>query len=69
MPVKVRVDIKEFARDVERVCDFFIAKVEKDGSDDLTVLENLKEVAADIQFGDALDSEVIEGLSAYMKGL
>lgn len=67
------VDLKEFARDVERLCDFLIDKVSKesgrDGSPDIVVIEDLKEVAADIQFGKiGVTTETLEGLSAYMKG-
>lgn len=74
MPTTTReVDIKEFARDVERLCDFFLSKVSqeegRDGSDDLKVIEDLKEIAADIQFDKIrVTSETLDGLSAYMKG-
>lgn len=66
------IDIKEFARRVERVCDFLLAKFEeggRDGSSDLKVIEDLKADAADIQFDKALvGSETLFGLDAYMKG-
>jgi len=70
-----KVEIKEFARRVERLCDFFIGKVAeetgKDGSNDLKVIENLKEEAADIQFDriQLLGVGSIEGLSDYMQGV
>lgn len=66
------VDIKDFARQVERLCDFLIAKKSeetgKDGSDDLAVIEDLKEDAADIQFSSQPASDTLNGLDAYMKG-
>jgi hypothetical protein len=67
------VDIKEFARDVERLCDFLIDKLkqagERDGSADVMVIEDLKETAADIQFDKiSVATETLSGLSAYMKG-
>lgn len=67
------VEIKDFARRVERLCDFLISKKTaesgRDGSDDLRALENLKEDAADIQF-DKVDivSDAIHGLDVYMNG-
>jgi hypothetical protein len=67
------VDIKEFARDVERLCDFLIDKLKQSGtrddSEDLRVIDNLKEIAADIQFDKVnVVTETLSGLSAYMKG-
>lgn len=69
-----KVDIKEFAREVERFCDFFLDKVssenERSGSDDLKIIEDLKELAADIQFDKvSMTTNVLSGLSAYMKGV
>lgn len=71
-PLK-KIDIKEFAQRVERLCDFLIAKrvmeTGKDGSNDLRVVEDLKEDAADIQFEKVdLGVNVIDGLYDYMKG-
>ena len=64
------VDIKEFALRVERLCDFLLAKMEKDGSSDVVVLQTLKEDAADIQINKTnVVSESIAGLSEYMKGV
>lgn len=68
-----QIDIKDFARRVERMCDFFIAKrtEEKinDGSSDLLVLEELKDEAADIQFDRVhVVSGMLNGLSDYMRG-
>jgi hypothetical protein len=67
------VDIKEFARDVERLCDFLIDKLKQSGtrddSEDIKVIDNLKNIAADIQFDKVnVVTETLSGLSAYMKG-
>jgi hypothetical protein len=65
-----KVDIKEFAIRVERLCDFLLAKMEKDGSKDVITLQKLKEDAADIQINNTnVVSETIFGLSEYMKGV
>jgi hypothetical protein len=72
--VKRTLDLKEFARRVERLCDFFIAKrieeTGRDGSKDLKILEDLKQEAADIQFDDDLviSTEVFDGLYDLMNG-
>lgn len=67
------IEIKDFARRVERLCNFFISKVTeetgRDGSLDLKVLEDLKNTAADIQFDRVrVIGMNIEGLSEYMHG-
>jgi hypothetical protein len=67
------LDIKDFARRVERLCDFLYAQVTseigKTGSNDLKVIEDLKEDAADIQFDCAhVLSKPLEGLYNYMNG-
>lgn len=69
-----KIDIKEFASNVERLCDFFIAKhrdeIGRDGSDDLKVLEDLKDDAADIYTGNAeVVAETLTGLSKFMRGV
>jgi hypothetical protein len=67
---KKDIDIKEFAIRVERLCDFFISKkiedTGKDGSEDLKVLEDLKNDAATIQF--EWKPKTFDGLDNYMKG-
>jgi hypothetical protein len=67
---KNKIEIKEFARRVERLCDFLIAKKTegsgRDGSKDLQILEDLKSDAADIQFQEL---EVFDGLSDYIQGI
>ncbi len=66
-----RIEIKDFAERVERVCDFFIAKVSEETgrreSNDLRVIEDLKEDAANLQFDPA--TETLTGLHDYMNGL
>ncbi|MFL5659854.1 MAG: hypothetical protein ACJ8BW_00715 [Ktedonobacteraceae bacterium] len=65
-----KVDIKEFAERVERLCEFLLAKMEKDGSDDVVTLQDLQDAAADIQSNNTnVVSESIAGLSEYMKGV
>jgi hypothetical protein len=65
-----KVDIKEFAERVERLCEFLLAKVDKDGSADVVTLQKLKEEATDIQVNNTnVVSESIAGLSEYMKGV
>lgn len=73
------IDIKEFARRVELVCDFLLNKIREersvdgssglDGSGDLRVIQDLKEDAANIHMGDAdVFTNKLSGLSDYMKG-
>lgn len=65
-----KIELKDFARRVEHVCDFFLSKTEADGSADRKILENLKEDAADIQFDQAeVTSGPYIGLDDYMRGL
>lgn len=63
-------DIVKFAERVERLCDFLINEYThengRDGSEDLKVLEVLKEDAADLQNNI---SASIEGLHNYMNGV
>lgn len=67
------VDVSEFARRVERLCDYLLDKVRNekgmDGSSDLRVIQNIKEDATDLAlFHGAPVSANLEGLSDYMKG-
>lgn len=65
------VDIQEFARRVEGLCDFLLSKIEiKDGSDDVRLIQDIKEDAADLQHSE-LESgyAAITGLHNFMKGL
>jgi hypothetical protein len=65
-----KLEIKDFAKRVEHVCDFFLSKAEADGSSDRKVLEDLKEDAADIQFDQAeIDSGAYIGLDDYVRGI
>lgn len=65
--------VVEFARRVERMCDFFIAKVidetGRNGSDDLVALEKLKEDAANFQANPQGAGSVLEGFDNYMRGM
>jgi hypothetical protein len=63
-------EVKDFARRVERLCDFFISKGKEEGSpsDDLRIIMDLKDEAADIQFSTDLKVG-FEGLERYMKGI
>ena len=68
------LELKEFARRVERMCDFFLAQAQeevgRDGSNDRKILEDIREDAADIQFdGVTIASETITGLYDYMNGV
>lgn len=74
------IEIKDFARRVERLCDFILAhedkvknesKKEKDEElKDLAVIQDLKEEAADIQFDRvSLGFKIITGLDDYMNGI
>jgi|NitcycUWRROWE17B_1032942.scaffolds.fasta_scaffold00038_2 hypothetical protein len=70
LTMQTTVDIKDFAIRVERLCEFLLAKVDKDGSKDVVALQNLKEEAADIQADNSnVISESISGLSEYLKGV
>jgi hypothetical protein len=64
------VDVQDFARRVERVCDFFLSRIkEKDGSADLRVIQDLKEDAADLQFAyNEIGYESLTGLKEFMSG-
>lgn len=65
-----KIEIKEFARRVEHLCDFFLSNSEADGSKDRRVIEDLKEDAADIQFNQAeIAFGAFKGLDEYMKGI
>lgn len=63
------VDIEEFARTVEGVCDFLLSKFELiDGSPDVKVIQDLKETAANIHMGGVGNAEVtLAGLDAYLR--
>jgi hypothetical protein len=65
--------IVEFARRVERMCDFFLMKLTEEtgrtGSDDQRVLEDLKEDAANLQVNPPGATDILEGLDSYMRSL
>lgn len=61
------IEFLDFLRQVERLCDFLLDKVEfKDGSADIAVIQNLKDDAADLQVNH--DNINLEGLHSYMRG-
>jgi hypothetical protein len=65
-----KLEIKEFARRVEHICDFFLSRTEADGSKDRKIIEDLKEDAADIQFDQVeVASGPFVGLDDYLKGI
>lgn len=59
--------LEDFARRVERLCDFLLSKTTRDGSDDVAILEKLKEEAANFQQVVEVDVD-IDGLKDYMSG-
>lgn len=65
-------DIKDFAERVERLCDFFLAKVGeedgRDGSPDIKIIEDLKHEAANIHMRGGYAVLSIQGLDDYMRG-
>jgi hypothetical protein len=67
------VDIEDFARRVERLCEFLLAQIKaghRDGSADLQVIENLQEDAAEIQSASMIiGPEIFTGLSDFMHGI
>lgn len=66
----VTVDnIREFAEQVERLCDFLLGGVEKDGSEDVVILQKLKQDATDLQLITRNSNVSIEGLSNHLKGM
>ena len=64
------LDIRDFAERVERLCDFFLAKV-KDDSNDKQVLMELKEEAADIHTSgvEYETASAVKGLDNFMRGI
>lgn len=65
-----QIDIPEFARKVEGLCDFLLSKIELiDGSPDTKVILDLKETAADIHTNQEGQIEMaISGLDAFLRG-
>lgn len=75
--IEKQIELKDFARRVERFCDFFLEQIpkgEKAGSIDLKVIEDLKNDCADIQADKlyvtslALDEVTFTGLHDHMRG-
>lgn len=60
-------DVKDFALRVERLCDYLLDRIDvKDGSNDIKVIQDLKEDAANFQFQDM---SLVKGLSDYVNGI
>lgn len=65
---KQEIDLEDFAIRVERLCNFLIDKFPfMDGSEDITVIQKLKEDAADLQT-KSRNQVTLEGLHTYMRG-
>ena len=61
------VDLVEFCQKVERLCDYFLSKIPRDGSNSVRILEDIKTDAQTIQ--DQTRKEIsFQGLDAYMRG-
>jgi hypothetical protein len=64
---KEQIELDDFARRVERLCDFLLDKVDtKTGSSDLRVIQDLKEDAANMQFRKSLSDASFEGLADFV---
>ena len=62
-------DIQKFAERVERLCEFILEGVEKDGSPDVVVLQQMKEDAADLQNITRNSNVSILGLDDHIRGI
>lgn len=61
------VNLVEFCEKVERLCDFFLDQIPRDGSERVSVLEDIKTEAQNLQ--DQTRKEIsFQGLDAYMRG-
>lgn len=67
MAVLNGVDTEEFGTKVERLCEFLLDRVDKDGSADVRVIQDLKEDAALLQVGK--EPFVLAGLDSHMRGV
>jgi hypothetical protein len=59
-----KIDIQDFAKRVERLCEFLLDKLELDAEDN-DVIQDLRNTAADIQF-EKLD--IVRGLANHVRG-
>jgi hypothetical protein len=66
-----QVDVKDFASRVERMCEFILDQIEeKDGSLDISFIQDLKKDAADIQFNPRLYGDIsLRGLDKHIRGI
>jgi hypothetical protein len=68
------VDVTEFARRTERLCDFLLVKMFDEegrvGSTEQKILEDLKDDAVNLQmFGARMTVKSLDGLDEFMHGL
>jgi len=62
-----QINVTEFAGRVERFCDFLLSQ-DNATSDDVNVIQKLKEDAANLQF--QVDKTLtLKGLDEYMRGM
>lgn len=67
------VDVEEFARRVDKLCDFLLNAMrdegELSGSSDIKVIQDLKDDAIDLSLNHASPvTKKLTGLSDFMKG-
>jgi hypothetical protein len=72
--MKQSIEIIRFAERVERLCDFLLDRLgeekQRDDSNDLKVIFDLKEEAANLQMvGGTPATETLGGLYDYMQGV
>lgn len=69
MTTVTTADIAVFAEKVERLCEFLLEGMKKDGSEDVVIIQKLQEDATDLQTITQNSNVSIDGLSNYMKGV
>jgi hypothetical protein len=62
-------DVRDFAERVERLCEFFLDGLNKDGSADVVALQKMREDAADLQKITRNSNVSIDGLDAHLRGI
>lgn len=61
------VDTKEFAIQVEKLCDFLLDEINpKSGTTSQRIIEDIKKDAINLQ---VVEVEIFEGLEAHMRGV
>lgn len=61
------VDLNDFGRKVERLCEFLLIDKVRDGSDDIAAVLDIKDDATLLQNVKSISN--IEGFDKYMRGL